>query len=190
MDTPFRPRFATYEDYLAFERASEGKHEFVGGEIFAMAGGKRAHNQIAAQITAALVVGLRGSPCVAYTSDMRVRAADGTAHYPDVSALCGEPSFTDETEDELTNPSLIIEVLSDSTEAHDRGEKFEHFATIESFREYVLASSNRVRVDHFVREADGWKLRSYGAGDHLQLASLPCRLAVDELYDKVFPSRG
>ena len=190
MATPVRPRFATYEQYLAFERASDTKHEFVGGEIFAMAGGRYEHNRIAANVIAMLTAALRGKPCVANTSDMRVRAPDGTAHYPDVSAFCGEPRFSDERRDELLNPSAVVEVLSDSTEAYDRGDKFAHYATIASLRDYVLVSSSRERVDHFVREGDGWKLRSFGPGESLSLSSLPCSLAVDELYDKVFSPRG
>jgi Uma2 family endonuclease len=187
MATSTRPRFASYEEYQAFERASlEQKHEFVDGEIFAMAGGKAAHNQLSMQIGATLVAGLRDHPCTVFSSDMRVRTPRKRAYYPDVSALCGKPQFSDETRDELLNPSLLVEVLSDSTEGYDRGKKFESYATIDSLREYILVASDRVHIDHFVREQSGWHLRQYEAGQRFKLASLPCELDIDEVYRKVF----
>jgi Uma2 family endonuclease len=191
MATSTRPRFASYEDYQAFERASEEqKHEFVDGEVFAMAGGKGPHNQLGAQITAALVTALRDQPCTVYSSDMRVRTPRNRAHYPDVSALCGKPLFSDDTRDELLNPTLLVEVLSDSTEGYDRGKKFESYVTIDSLREYVLVASDHVHIDHFVRDREGWHLRQYEAGQRIKLASLPCELDVDEVYRRVFDVAG
>lgn len=175
----------TYADYLVAERASETKHEFADGEVFAMAGARRVHNSIAAHALASLVAQLRGRRCEAFGSDMRVRTGDGVATYPDVLALCGEPRFTDATDDELLNPSLLIEILSDGTEAYDRGEKFDHYRTIASLREYVLIASDRIAVDVFVRGDDGeLRFHHYGAGDAIPLASIACTLAVDELYAK------
>lgn len=171
--------------YRALERGSAGKHEYVHGEAFAMAGAKHGHNRVAANFVVALTNAFAGRPCEANGSDMRVLAADGSAHYPDVSALRGEPVFTDEAEDELVNPVVIVEVLSDSTEAYDRGEKFEHYQTIESLREYVLADPRRVHVDVYEREPDGWKRRSYGPGDSVPLRSLNVELSMEALYQRV-----
>lgn len=182
-----RPRCSSYEEYQAFERASlEQKHEFVDGEIFAMAGGTYEHSRIATNIAAALVQALRDSPCIVNSSDMRVRTPRDRAYYPDVSALCGRPRFSDDTKDELLNPSLLVEVLSDSTEGYDRGKKFESYATIDCLREYLLVASDRVHVDHFVREGRGWHLQAYAAGQRVKLASVPCELDVDDVYRKVF----
>ena len=120
---------------------------------------------------------------------MRVRTGDGVGTYPDASALYGEPAFGDATEDELLNPALIVEVLSDSTEACDRGEKFEHYRSINGFTTYVLASSTRPHVEVFERAADGsWSFREYGPRQTIELPQLSARLAVDELYTKVFAS--
>ncbi len=188
MADPAPKRPMTHEEYLAFERSSRAKHELVDGEVFAMSGARRAHNRVAANVITELSNALRDRPCTVYTSDQRVRAGDGSAHYPDVSALCGDERFTDDEEDELTNPTLIVEVLSRTTEGYDRGDKFAHYRSIPSLREYVLASSDKTRVEVFVREADGWKLRTYGPGETFELASLGCALSVDELYRKVFRS--
>ena len=176
----------TYDEYVALERASEGKHEFAEGELFAMSGGTRAHNRLSVRFLALLETALGERPCLVFGSDQRVRTGDDVATYPDLSGLCERPVFTDATEDELRNPALLVEVLSPSTEAYDRGEKFAHCRTLASLREYVLASSSRAQVEVFSREADGWKLRTYGPGTSLTLESLGVELAVDELYRKVF----
>lgn len=151
-----------------------------------MSGARRRHNIVAANAISELRAALRDAPCEVYSSDMRVRTADGTAAYPDASVACGAPRFTDETEDELLNPVLVVEVLSESTEAYDRGEKFEHYRTIASLRQYLLVDPRRVHVDVFCREEDGWKLRSYGRGEALLLDAIGATLKVDELYLKVF----
>lgn len=179
-------RALTYDEYVAFERASQGKHEFARGEVFAMSGGTRAHNRVSLRFASLLEAALRERPCLVFGSDQRVRTDDDIAAYPDVSALCSHPIFSDDVEDELRNPSLIVEVLSPSTEAYDRGDKFAHYRTIASLREYVLASSAAPMVEIFAREDDGWKLRSYGRGASFTLASVQVTLAVDELYAKVF----
>lgn len=177
----------SYEEYVAIERTSEAKHEYVGGQLFAMAGAKRAHNLIAVNVATSLAVSLRERPCLVFNSDMRVRTADQVGTYPDVSALCGRPEFLTPTEDDLLNPMLIVEVLSDSTERYDRGEKFEHYQSITAMQEYVLASSSRPRLEVFVRREDGsWNLRAYGPGEVAKLSSLGVELAVDDVYLKVF----
>lgn len=181
-------RRLTFDEYRELELTSETKHEWVRGEIFAMAGAKRAHNRVAVTLATQLEVALQDRPCLVFNSDMRVRTADDVAAYPDVSALCGEPRF-DAGEDELQNPTFIAEVLSPSTEAYDRGEKFEHYRTMPSLQEYLLASSTRPLVEVYRRESDGWKLRVYGPGDRVELASLGCQFAVEDVYRKVFPAK-
>jgi Uma2 family endonuclease len=154
----------SYDAYLAFERASPTKHEFAGGEIFSMAGGSRAHNRLAMRFGALLETALRDRPCLVFGSDQRVRTADDIAAYPDVSALCERPEFSDANEDELRNPALIVEVLSPSTEACDRGDKFAHYRTLASLSEYVLASATAPQLEVYTRESDGWKLASTAPG--------------------------
>ena len=181
-------RVWTPAEYLAWERASSEKHGFYRGEVFATAGASRAHNLIVTNLVGLLRTALLDRPCESYPSDMRVRVpATGLYTYPDVTALCQPPVFEDELADTLTNPELIVEVLSTTTEAYDRGEKFEHYRSIPSFREYLLVAQDKPLVEHFVRQADGtWNLRVLHAGDTLALPGLACSFEVDEIYRKVF----
>jgi Uma2 family endonuclease len=174
----------TYAEYLAFERASSDKHEFVDGEVFAMAGGTYAHSLVGANVIGALINALRGRSCRPLTSDMRVRTGDDVGAYPDASVVCGAPMFSDESSDELRNPTVIIEVLSPSTEAYDRGDKFAHYQTIASLRDYVLVATSRARIEVYSREDDGaWTLRTYLAGASVVVPSIDVRLGVSEIYD-------
>lgn len=170
------------------ERAAEIRHELFRGEVFAMAGATRGHNLIATNFVAELRNALRQRRCEAYSSDMRIRIpATGLYTYPDASAVCGEPRFEDEHRDTLLNPQLIVEVLSDSTEGCDRGKKFEQYRTVPSLTDYVLVSQKEVLVEHFTRQADGaWALRERRAGERVDIGSLRCSVAVDEIYLKVF----
>ncbi|MFI5302897.1 MAG: Uma2 family endonuclease [Polyangiales bacterium] len=173
----------TYAEYVSFERAAPTKHEFVNGEICAMAGGTADDSAIAANIIGALLSALRGSPCRPYTSDLRVRTADDVGAYPDVTVVCGDQQFSDDVHDELLNPAVIFEVLSPSSESYDRGEKFAHYRSIESLREYVMIASERRRVDVCLRREDGvWELRSYTNGG-FALSTLPVRFEIDALYE-------
>jgi Uma2 family endonuclease len=178
----------TAEEYLAFERRSETKHEYAGGKVTAMAGASRAHNLLVLNISHLLAGALADRPCEAYPSDMRVRIpATGDYRYPDASALCGPPEFEDQEFDTLTNPEVIFEVLSESTEDRDRGEKFDDYRSIAALKEYVLVSQQEVLVERFTRQADGsWTKREFGAGDVFELSSVRCTLEVDEIYRKVF----
>jgi Uma2 family endonuclease len=179
------------EEYLAFERASEEKHEYADGEVFAMAGCSRAHSLIMANIQRELGNALLDRPCEAHTSDMRVGiAATGRYVYPDASVVCGEPAFEDAEVDTLLNPNVIFEVLSDSSEAYDRGDKFAQYRSIPSVGDYVLISQKAVHVEHFQRQPDGrWLLTILGPGQQLVLASTGVTVDVDRLYLKVqFPS--
>lgn len=182
----------TPQEYLAWERQSPEKHEFIQGKVFAMAGASREHNLLVGNIVRLLGNALVNRPCEAYPSDMKVRIpATGDYVYPDASALCGRPLFDDQEADILTNPQVIFEVLSDSTENFDRGEKFEEYKSIDSFKEYVLVSQEQVLVEHFIRQPDGsWTATSYKADDALELSSLRCKLAVNDLYHKVFGPTG
>jgi Uma2 family endonuclease len=178
----------TPAEYLAFDRASDVKHEYAGGEVFAMAGATSEHNLIVANVVGELRNELRRRPCNVYPSDMRVLIpATERYTYPDASVVCGEPLFTDDVRDTLRNPKVILEVLSDSTEAYDRGEKFRQYRTIDTLADYVLVSQNQVLVEHYRRQADGtWILRELKAGGRLVLESVGCAVSVDELYLKVF----
>ncbi|MFS8071752.1 MAG: Uma2 family endonuclease, partial [Byssovorax sp.] len=171
----------TPEEYLAWERSSDEKHEYFDGEVFAMAGASEEHNLIVTNIVATLWIALRQRPCKVYPSDLRVKIpSTGLYTYPDASVLCDRPEFEDDAADTLLNPQIIFEVLSDSTEDYDRGTKFKHYRSIPSFREYVLVSQTEILVEHSIRQEDGsWLLRDHGAGGRLVLASIGCEIAVD-----------
>jgi Uma2 family endonuclease len=180
--------FLTPEQYLEIERAAEYKSEYYDGEMFAMAGAGEAHNVLAGNLVTGLNNQLRSRPCRVYPSDMRVRVrATGLYTYPDVVVVCGERRFLDEQRDTLLNPSLLVEVLSPSTEAYDRGRKFKHYRSIESLREYLLVASDRVQAELYTRQPDGrWLLTSADRlEDSLDLESIGCRLALMDLYEKV-----
>jgi Uma2 family endonuclease len=184
--------FLTEEEYLEIERKAEYKSEYFAGEMFAMAGAKEAHNQIVWNMGGILYQQFRSRPCRGYSNDMRVRVAPGGLYtYPDVISICGEPKFLDdEQRDTLLNPNLLVEVLSPSTEAYDRGRKFELYQSIESLNEYLLVASDRVHVDLYTRQADGrWLLTSVSdLAATLELQSVDCRVALSDLYEKVeFP---
>src|SRR6266550_6315344 len=140
--------FLSPQEYLEIERKAEHKSEYYAGEMFAMAGAGSSHNLIAVHAAALLDQQFRGRPCRVYNSDQRVRVTQtGLYTYPDVSAVCGEPRLEDNHLDTLLNPILIIEVLSPSTEAYDRGRKFEQYRTIPTLLQYVLIASDHVYVD-------------------------------------------
>lgn len=182
----------TPAEYLAYERASsECKHEYVDGEIFAMSGGTFEHALLAENIGRELGVALLNGPCRVLSSDMRIGAADGSYHYPDVSVVCDRPQFEDDTRDVLQNPSVIIEVLSESTERYDRGEKFAHYRSIASLRDYVLVSQSRMVIEHYQRasgkDVSEWSYRALGPGDVLRLGAHDVAIPVERVYAKVFP---
>jgi Uma2 family endonuclease len=181
-------RYVTPEEYLALERAAERKSEYRDGEIVGMTGASRRHSLITVNVSSELNRQLKGRPCEVHVNDLRVLIAARRLYtYPDVIVVCGEPALADRYRDILTNPTVLIEVLSPSTEAYDRGTKFEHYRTLESLREYLLVSQSRPQVDHFMREDDGpWLLSA--ANDlaaTIVLPSIQCQLAMAEIYDKV-----
>ncbi len=181
-------RHYTPQEYLAFERASETKHEFYQGEIFAMTGAKRPHILITGNLVTALNNNLRGRGCEVYPNEMRVKvSATGLYTYPDVTVVCGEPQLEDDAFDTLLNPKLIVEVLSESTEAYDRGQKFSQYQTIDSLEEYVLASQREYKVEVFTRQEDGQWLLSDAQGREaaIHFRSIDLKLELDEVYYQV-----
>jgi Uma2 family endonuclease len=175
----------TEAEYLEIERRAAFKSEFLEGEMFAMSGGTRSHNLIASNMNRAIGNQLEGCRCVVYTSDMRVKVqADGLYTYPDVSVACGEEKFDDEQDDTLLNPTVIVEVLSDSREAYDRGKKFALYRQIPSLREYLLVSQHKPLIEQYVRQDNGqWLLQEVaGLESKLSLPSLGITIALADVY--------
>lgn len=176
------------EEYLAIERKSEFRSEYIDGEILAMTGASRNHNLIVANSIGELRQQLKNRPCELYTSDMRVRISSANIYtYPDVVAVCGEPQFEDSFVDTLLNPTLIIEVLSDSTESYDRGKKSAYYRTLESLAEYILIAQDEYRIEQYVKQNQGrWLLLETRSLDAtIELPSIQCVLAPKEVYDRV-----
>ena len=173
---------------MELERQTDYKSEFVDGEIFAFAGASEPHNLIATNCIAELRGQLKRKPCKLYPSDMRVQLAESRRYtYPDVAVVCGEADFIDEKRDTLTNPTLIIEILSPSTEGYDRGEKFESYRQLSSLQTYILVAQDRPFVEVFERqEGERWLLSEYrGHKSIVSLPSIGCELQLAEIYDKV-----
>jgi len=182
------PPLLTSAEYLTRERASEVRHEFYHGAMVAMAGASLEHNVIVGNVVAELRAALRDRPCVALPSDMKVVVrARGHYYYPDATVVCGAPEFADEERDAILNPTVVVEVLSESTERKDRGDKFHDYRSIPSCTDYLLCSSSEALVEHYTRDADGsWRLREYGPSDVVPLRGVDVSLAVRELYAKAF----
>jgi Uma2 family endonuclease len=181
-------RRLTFDDWLEGERASlEGRSEYLDGEVFAMTGASVEHNAIVVNIVRELSFQMKGRPCQVYANDLKVRIRPADAgKYPDLIALCGEHQFQDGRRDVLLNPSLIVEVLSDSTEAYDRGKKFAIYRQLPSLREYLLVSQHQVQVELLSRGDGRWTLSDYSAlTDNVPLPSIGCTLSLAEVYDKV-----
>ena len=180
--------FLTEEEYLAVERRADVRSEYFGGEIFALAGASRRHNRIVTNLVAALDNQLRARPRNVYSSDMRVKVqSTGLVTYPDFVITCGEESFADAEMDVLLNPLVIIEVLSDSTEAYDRGKKFENYQSIESLKEYLLVSQDSQRIEQFVRQSGrNWMyIDTREPAEPVTLQSIECELKLEDIYLKV-----
>lgn len=192
MDTITYP-FVTPEEYLVRERAAEYKSEYWDGEIIAMSGAPEPHVYITGNILTALNSKLRGKPCRSYASDLRVQfdAANKTA-YPDVVTVCGERHFKDGKNDVLLNPTFVVEVLSRSTERHDRGRKKDAYRLIPSLREYLFVAQKEPRVELYRREADGsWGCTIYQqVQDEIRLDSLGCTLTMADIYQELLPPAG
>jgi Uma2 family endonuclease len=182
------PFLVTEDDYLELERRAEAKHELINGVILAMAGASPVHNAIAGNIARALGTLLKNRRCLVFPSDQRVHVeATGLYTYPDVTVACDELRFHPKDRDTLLNPRLIVEVLSDATEAYDRGAKFGDYRTIPSLLEYVLVSQHEHRIEHYRRLDTGqWVLTtSDGDAASVALPALGCELPVAEVYAKL-----
>ncbi len=181
-----QPRY-TPEEYLALERKADYKSEYVNGQIIAMAGASRQHNLIAGNLYREVSQQVRGRPCEAYISDMRVKVGStGLYTYAHVVVVCGDIRFEDASHDTLLNPVVIVEVLSASTEAYDRGEKFAHYRRLESLQEYLLVAQDKVRLEHYVRQGSQWVLSEVSdLNDTVHLAAIGCEVVLQEVYDKV-----
>lgn len=186
MVTQPRP-YVTPVEYLALERQAETKSEYHDGEIVATAGASREHNVIVLNTGRELSAQLRGRPCEAYVNDMRVRIpARNIYTYPDLVVVCDEPQFEDAEVDTLLNPTVIIEVLSLSTERYDRGRKFAQYRTLPSLREYLLIAQDEYRIDYYRREADGnWFIGEAQGRDAILTLAIGCTLALADIYERI-----
>ena len=184
MNEPARKLRYTFAEYLEREAKSEVKHEYVNGEIFAMAGGTIEHSRLSVNVAAELRGALRGKPCNVFNTDLRHRVlATGLATYPEVSVVCGQAQRDPQDDHAVTNPVLLAEVLSDSTESYDRNEKWAHYRRIPSLRDYLLVSQYGRRIEHYHRNEDGtWTLRDARPGDVIDVAAIGVRLSVDDIY--------
>jgi len=186
MSTPARS-FVTPEEYVEAERKATTRHEYVDGQVYAMTGASRAHNLITSNLVSGLIARLRGRPCETYANDMRVKVAlTGPYAYPDVVVVCGPPQFEDQHTDTLLNPTVIVEVLSPSTEAYDRGKKFAHYRQLSSLSEYVLVAQDQPAVERFDRQDGLWVLAAvHGLDATVTLDAIGCALPLREIYERV-----
>ena len=178
----------TPQEYLQLERSSEAKSEYLNGKIFAMAGASREHNLITVNALSEIHQQIMDTPCEVYSGDMRVNvSASGLYTYPDIVAVCDQPAFEDDHLDTLLNPQFILEVLSPSTESYDRGRKFSHYRSLESFSEYLLVSQTECRIEQFVLQTNGkWLYAEVTDPDgSITLSSIPCQLLLGNIYRKV-----
>ena len=178
----------TEAEYLAFERASQEKHEFIDGEIVSMSRASENHNLIATSTLSSLFTQIRKGPCKIYPSDMRVRVGKSRQYtYPDISIVCGKPLFAGDQKDTLLNPIVVVEVLSSSTEAYDRGDKFILYRTLASLQEYILISQSRIHIERYIRQPDNqWLLSEIKELDgSIHLNSVGCTLLASDVYEQI-----
>jgi len=183
-----RSTFLTPEEYLEHERKAEYKSEYLRGEVFAMAGASPLHALIVTNLVREFSQALRSRNCNVYSSDLRVRVRPtGLFTYPDVVVVCGAAEFADDQDDTLTNPTLIVEVLSESTQNYDRGQKFQHYRTLPSLREYLTVGQDAVHIEQWTRQPDGrWLLtESSDPAAELVFDSIGVRIGIATLYEKV-----
>lgn len=184
-----KQKYVSPEEYLAAERESLERHEYFEGEIFLMSGASDEHNTIAMNTASELHQQLKKRPCKVYQSDMRVHIPKtGLYTYPDIAVVCDKPQFLpDEHFDTLTNPILIIEVLSSSTEGYDKGAKFDNYRSLESLREYVLISQDAKKIMRYTKQTnESWLLTDFiGDKTEIELSSIECALTTEDIYDKV-----
>jgi Uma2 family endonuclease len=180
--------FLTEAQYLEQERRAGHKSEYCQGEVLAMAGASRRHALIVGNLVRELGEQLKERPCEVYSSDMRLRVSPTRLYtYPDVLVVCGPPQFADDQGDTLLNPTVIIEVLSDSTSDYDRGRKFQHYRTLPSLAEYLTIAQDAPRVERWTRQpGNGWLLSEFSdLGQSVPLASISCVLPLIQVYHKI-----
>lgn len=179
-----QPHF-TVADYLAQENQSLFKHEYFQGRIYAMAGASPTHSAITATVTMLLGMQLRGSSCTTFTNDTRIIVrSNGLFTYPDLSIVCGPPIFDEQDPYGVVNPTVIIEILSSSTEGYDRGSKFQLYRGLPSLQEYILIAQNQPRIERFLYP--DWALTDCaGLESSLTLVSIPCTLKLAEVYERI-----
>ncbi|MEA1967171.1 MAG: Uma2 family endonuclease [Thermodesulfobacteriota bacterium] len=185
---PQEKNHMTPEEYLEFDRTSDIKYEYFEGEIFAMTGAKKNHNLINTSITVNLVNKMGNSECRVFSNDMRVKIENKSGFaYPDIAIACGDLEFEDNEFDTLTNPIVIIEILSDSTELYDRTEKFTYYRAISTLQEYILVSQNKCRVERFVRKEGGmWGMFHYECMEQIiKIESIDCEMSLSDIYQWV-----
>ena len=189
MVAPARLHGYTFDEYLDLENASNVKHEFLEGEIYAMAGGTPRHAALTLAVGGALLAQLRGGPCRAFSSDLRVRArATGLATYPDVAVVCGPLEPDPDSDATVTNPRVLVEVLSKSTKDFDLGEKFDHYQQIPSLEAVLYVWQTETRMELRSRAPDGhWTSRDFRAGETARIESIGCSLNVDDIYQDASP---
>jgi Uma2 family endonuclease len=182
-----RKSLPTAAEYLAAERTAAYKSEYVRGEVFAMSGAALNHNRIAMNLSREISAQLKDRPCEVVGSEMKVRVELADCFfYPDLSGLCGDYEFYDERTDTYINPQFITEILSDRTERHDRGGKFQDYQTIPSLNEYVLVSQKSATVEVFAKRGDHWIYQSIlGLDANLVLESVGCEIPLSEIYRNV-----
>ena len=177
----------TVADYLALEAGKPEKHEYFDGEVFAMGGASAVHNLIVTNIVRELSVQLRKKPCLVYPSDLRVKVIHtGLYTYPDAIVVCDKPKL-EQPGDTLLNPTVIIEVLSDSSELYDRGRKFEHYRTLPSLNEYLLVNQHAPKIELYSRQPQQrWLLSAANSlTDSISISSIDCILGLVDVYEKV-----
>lgn len=178
-------KFYTESEYLELEKSSEYKSEYYKGEIFAMAGASALHNRLVRNLTGLFWEKFRNRPCNVYASDLRVRI-DATSLYPDLVIVCGKEEYLDNSLDTLTNPTIIFEVLSDSTEKYDRGQKFSFYREIPTLQEYILVSAREKKLEKFKRMNSGnWLFSESKEGELFQIESIETFLNLEDVYEKV-----
>jgi Uma2 family endonuclease len=197
MQAPRHKHFFTVDEYLAIERESTERHQYLDGQIYDMAGESAAHADIAMNLSIVLGTQLKGTPCRARSKDTKVRSGPtpegvrtttGLYSYPDLVVICGEPEYHDEHEDVVLNPTVIVEVLSPSTGAFDHGDKKNRYQTWNpTLTDYLLVAQDQPLVEHYHRQADrGWSFQTYtGLDASVTLASIQCTLRLADVYDRI-----
>lgn len=175
-------------EYLAWEREQDGKHEFYDGEVFAMSGGSIRHAALGAGVGAVLRAAFSGRPCTTFSSELKI-GLGGRYVYPDASVVCGPPVTEANARDVVTNPAVIVEILSKTTGDYDRGKKWESYQRLASLTDYLLVAQDGVRIEQFRRDGIGWHYQAFGPGERITLAG-GITLEVDSIYAGVFELPG